>query len=64
MDQKVRIGPTKYLSISNSFGQVDSMCHAFGIFSELGFSLTRLFDVMMYSMDEIYGKGRISLIII
>ena len=42
-----------FVSIRYSFGQVNSMCHAFGNLSKLDFSTTRLFDKMMYSMDEI-----------
>ena len=41
------------VSISYSFGQVNSMRHAFGNLSKLDFSTTRLFDKMMYSMDKI-----------
>ena len=53
-----------FVSIRYSFGQVNSMRHVFSNFSKLDFSATRLFDKMMYSMAEIEGKGRLSLIII
>ena len=41
------------VSISYSFGQVNSMSHAFGKLSKPDLSTTRFFDKMMYSMDEI-----------